>query len=84
MSKTGLELKDSVTKEATALEDATVYTASVTRIRVTLEYPYTVPPVGEDTGERKLSKVVELRATDFSTLTAAQRTALLNLVESKI
>jgi hypothetical protein len=84
MGKTGLELKASMAGEAVALVDATVYTPTALKIRVTLEYPYTVPPVGEDTGERKLTKVVNLTAVDFSTLTAAQRTALLNLVESKI
>lgn len=84
MSKTGLQLKASLTKEAAALDDATAYTPVVSRIRVTLEYPFTVPPVGDDDGERTLPKVVELRTADFSTLTAAQRNALLALVESKI
>lgn len=84
MGKTGLELKTSLTGEAAALQDATVYTPNAVKIRVVLSYPYNVPPVGEDTGEREVIKQVDLTAADFGSLTAAQRTALLNLVESKI
>lgn len=86
MSKTGLELNDHTVGEAAVIEDGTVYPVAVVKIRVTLKYgPYMVTPInGEDSGERYVIKVVNLTKQDFSSLTAAQRIALLNLVESKI
>ncbi len=86
MALTGSQLKAHTVGEATAMDDGTSFDPDVLNIRVLVRYgPYMVTPINaDDSGERYVMKTVNLKKADFSGLTAAQKQALLNLVESKI
>ena len=86
-SKTGAELKTMLHGDATHLEDGTAYPMALAgNLRVPVTFNYTIPdPVEPDDGNRQIGRVIELSVAEVAAgLTAAQRTALLNLVASKI
>jgi len=85
-TKTGAELLAALLGDAAELEDATDYTMDVVEIAVRVKFDYTIAnPVEPDTGERQVGRVVRVTPAEMASgLTATQRTALLDLVASKI
>lgn len=86
-SKTGAELKLMLLGDANAMVNATNYTMELAgSVRVPVRFSYTVPdPSPPDDGSRQISRVVDLTVAEIAAgLTAEQRTALLNLVASKL
>jgi hypothetical protein len=85
-SKTGAELKLMLLGDANEMVNGDDYTMNIVDIRVAVTFPYTVadPEPGDD-GNRQVGRVVSLTAAEIAAgLTAEQRTALLDLVASKI
>ena len=85
-TKTGAELKLSMLGDANELVNNDDYTMDVVDINVRVKFDYSIAdPTPPDTGERSIGKVVRLTAAEIASgLTADQKTALLNLVASKI
>lgn len=85
-TKTGAELKLMLLGDASELVNATAYQMDIVDIRVAVKFDYSIAsPVAPDTGERQVGKVVSLTAAEMAAgLTSEQRTALLDLVASKV
>jgi hypothetical protein len=85
-TKTGTELKLMLLGDANEMVNGDDYTMDIADIRVGVRFAYAIAdPVEPDDGLRAVGRVVTLSAGEIASgLTALQRTALLNLVASKL
>ena len=83
---TGAELKLMLLGDANDMVNGDDYTMDIIDIRVSTKFEYSIDsPVPPDTGERQIGRVISLTAAEIAAgLDAGQRTALINLVISKL